>query len=215
MSNGRCRGLAGSYRAAFDTALPHARQVADPFCVVNQLTARSTTSAGGCTSEVLGHPAAAGTTRCTGPASLVVSASEEINHDAPHQTTGPAGRRRPRGEATRSPTRQGNRQSNLHDPRPRDRSRDRRAARRGSCRTPASPARSTAWTAPCSAGRPRSLTGTQPASPTPPQRPRTIRVKPASNAPLSDSATSPTCRIQALLYAGKPDWPLLDTLTPA
>ena len=34
MSSGRCRGLAGSYRAAFGTALPHARQVADPFHVV-------------------------------------------------------------------------------------------------------------------------------------------------------------------------------------
>ena len=33
-SAGRCRGLSGPYRAAFDTAIPHARQVADPFHVV-------------------------------------------------------------------------------------------------------------------------------------------------------------------------------------
>ena len=33
-SAGRCRGLSGPYRAAFNAAVPKARQVADPFHVV-------------------------------------------------------------------------------------------------------------------------------------------------------------------------------------
>ena len=79
-------------------------------------------------------------------------------------------------------------------------------------RTPPCPQRSTGSAAPSSAGAPRSPTGTPPKSPTPPPKPPTLikRVKRAAFG-FTNFANY---RIRALLYAGKPNWGLLDTLTP-
>ena len=62
-------------------------------------------------------------------------------------------------------------------------------------------------------GDTRSPTGTPPESPTQPPRPPTIWPN-AQNAPPSGSPTSTTTGSGALLYAGKPNWALLNTLTP-
>ena len=80
-------------------------------------------------------------------------------------------------------------------------------------RTPACPQRSTGSAAPSGAGATRSRTGTPPGSPTPPPTPPTISSN-GSNAPRSGTDFA-NYRIRALLYAGKPSWALLDTLTPS
>ena len=60
--------LSGPYRAAFDTALPHAKQVADPFHVVKLANNNRRRGPPPRSETTLWGTAAVKTTRCTGPA---------------------------------------------------------------------------------------------------------------------------------------------------
>ena len=60
--------LSGSYRATFNTAVPHTRQAADPFHVAKLANSALGDVRHRVHNETLGA-AAASTTRCTGPAS--------------------------------------------------------------------------------------------------------------------------------------------------
>jgi hypothetical protein len=131
--------LSGPYRKVFDTMVPHALQVADPFHLVKLANSKLDERRRRVQNETLGH--------------------RGHKHDPLYRCRRPA-RRGPYGLA-----RQGSRARDLHHRRPRTRRRFRRPARR---RSPNSecPPEVPSSTAPSCAGPLRSARGTPPGCPT-------------------------------------------------
>ena len=204
--------LAGSYRAAFDTALPHARQVADPFHVVKLANGALDDVRRRVQNEVLGHRG-----RRDDPLyrarKLLVSASEEINHDGRTRLRGLLDAGDPRGEVREAwhaketvrgiytipdhETAAGTVErlaGDLQDPGfSGELNRLGRTLQR--------------WQTQISNWHEARVTN----APTEAANNLIKRVKRAAFGFRNFA----NYRIRALLYAGKPDWPLLDTLTPA
>ena len=94
--------LSGPYRAAYDAAVPDAKQVADPFHVVRLANTALDEVRRRVQNQTLGHRGHAHDPLYRAR-KLLVSASENITEQRPHQAAGPARRRRPLRRGPRPP----------------------------------------------------------------------------------------------------------------
>ena len=203
--------LSGPYRKAFDTALRHARQVADPFGVVrlaNQMGRRGAPPRPQRHARRSGHqqrPAVPGPQAAHhGP--------RTPQHPQRREAARPARSRRSPRRGARRLARQTNPPPDLPDPQPPPRTASHRRPRPRSARPRLVPGDEQTRPHPGTiAGGPRSRTGTARASPTDPPRQRTISPS-SSNAQRSGSPTSSTTESE---HSSTPANPTRHSSTPS
>ena len=203
--------LSGAYRRTFDVAVPQAGQVADPFHVIRLANNSIDEVRRRVQNDTLGHRGRKGDPLyvrggCSSPRTNVSAKPATPNSGACSPPAIPAARFAWRGTPTK-PSAGSTTSTAPASPTPTP------ANSPTTSPTPTARPSCAPWAAPWPAGTPRSSTGTAPGSPTAPPKPSNNLVKRVKRAAFGFRRFA-HYRIRALLYAGKPNWALLNGLTP-
>ena len=204
--------LSGPYRAAFNAALPDAKQVADPFHVVRLANDALDEVRRRVQNQTLGHRGHKHDPLYRAR-KLLVAASENITDNGHTKLRGLLDAGDPYGEVRDAWHAKETLRSIYDIDDANLGARHRPTSSPKTSRTPPCHQRSTGWAAPSGTGDTRSPTGTPPRVTNAPTEAANNLVKRVKRGAFGFTNLA-NYRIRALLYAGKPNWALLDTLTP-